>query len=161
MARHPFGPQGRRKARNRTYTVLALLAVVLVIAFMYGPFGADAEDENKPPEIGYPADPNTYVNVPDVNEALVFERPEPNESVTIAQAPEVIVMPEQETTILEPNVPEIAAGPELGETVESNAEADVLIARAAGFINESRIIEARDSLNQALRMPMMPITCQT
>ncbi len=163
MARHPFGPQARRRARNRTYTVLALLIVVLVIAFMYGPFGADAEDENEPIRNDYPADPNAAVaSSADVNEAIAFEPPEPSELVTIVQ-PEVVTMPEPEPAtpepaMPEPNRPQIAAEPELTETIESNPQADVLIARAAGLIGQGTggIIEARESLNQALRMPMGP-----
>ncbi len=153
MARHPFGPLARRRARNRTFTVLALLVVVVVIAFMYGPFGADAEDENNPLDSSYPAGSNT-----DVNETVVFEQPEPNESATIVPPPEVVAMPEPGIVTPELNVPEIAAEPELGETVESNPEADVLIAKAAGLIGQGTggIIEARDSLNRALRMPMSP-----
>jgi len=158
MARHPFGPQARRRARNQTYTVLALLVVVLVIAFIYGPFGADAEDENEPIASGHPADPNATVALAaDVNEAIAFEPPEPSESVTIVQ-PEVVTMPEPETATPEPNRPQIAAEPESTETIESNPQADVLIARAAGLIGQGTggIVEARDSLNQALRMPMGP-----
>jgi len=165
MARHPFGPQARRKARNRTYTVLALLVVVLVIAFMYGPFGAGAEDENKrvegvsPSNRGLEArDTKPPFNVPDMNETVAFERPGPNEPVAIAPQLEVIEMPEPETVTPEPDVPQIAPEPELAETVESNSEADVLIAKAAGLIGRGTggIIEARESLNQTLRMPMSP-----
>ncbi len=158
MARHPFGPMGRRRARNRTYTVLALLVVVVVIAFMYGPFGAGAEDENKPLENGYSADSNVDVDVPDMNETIVIERPGPNEPVAIAPQLEVIETPEPETVTPEPDVPQIAPEPELAETVESNSEADVLIAKAAGLIGRGTggIIEARESLNQTLRMPMSP-----
>jgi lipoprotein-anchoring transpeptidase ErfK/SrfK len=44
------------------------------------------------------------------------------------------------------------------EGIPPNPEADVLIAKAAGLIAQgtSGIIEARDSLNQTLRMPMSP-----
>lgn len=157
MARHPFGPQARRRTRNRTYTVVALLVVVVVIAFMYGPFGADAEDENKLPAGGYPADSNTPVEAPDVNETLVVEQPQPNEPVTIAPQPELVIgLPQQEIEAPEPNVPGIAPEPEPGATDEPNPEADTLIAKAAAFLTErpGKIIEARDSLNQTLRMPM-------
>ena len=172
MARHPFGPQARRRARNRTYTVLALLVVVLVIAFMYGPFGADADDENKTLESSHPADSNATVAevpaVPDVNEATVFELPEPDESETIAQLDE-ITMPEPEPATPEPNTPEVTAESEsitwettaeAGsiEAIQANPEADMLIAKAAGLIAQGTggVMEARDSLNQALRMPMGP-----
>ena len=157
MARHPFGPQARRKARNRTYTVVALLVVVVVIAFTYGPFGADAEDETKRPEEAYTTDSNTPVDVPDVNETAVVEQPQPNEPVAIAPKPELVIpLPQPEIETPEPNVPEIAPDPEPGATDEPNPEADVLIARAAALLTEEpgKIIEARDSLNRTLRMPM-------
>ncbi|MHC4433674.1 MAG: hypothetical protein ACYTBS_17680, partial [Planctomycetota bacterium] len=178
MARHPYGPQARRRARNRTYTVLALLVVVLVIAFMYGPFGADADDENRPLESNDTADSNAAVaelpdvsEAPDMNEAIAFELPEPNESTTIAQLEE-ITMPEPEPPIPEPAIPEpntpevLAEGESLApeitaeggsiEAIAANPEADVLIAKAAGLIAQGTggVIEARDSLNEALRMPM-------
>jgi hypothetical protein len=154
---------------------LALLVVVLVIAFMYGPFGADADDENKPLESNETADSNAALaefpdvpEAPDMNEAIAFELPEPNESMMIAQLEE-ITMPEPELTTPQPNTtevtvesesfaPEIAAEDESIETIAANPEADVLIAKAAGFIAQGTggVIEARDSLNEALRMPMGP-----
>lgn len=162
MARHPFGPMGKRKARNRTYTVLALLAVVVVIAFMYGPWSADAENEGKPVESGYPADFNTDLGEPDANEIVVAEQPRPSAPAAIVPEPEIVVMPEPELEIVipEPDVPQIAVEPEVGVEgmIAPNPEADVLIAKAAGLIAQgnSGIIEARDSLNQTLRMPMSP-----
>ncbi|MHC4167627.1 MAG: L,D-transpeptidase family protein [Planctomycetota bacterium] len=166
MARHPYGPQARRRARNRTYTVLALIVVVILIAFMYGPFGADAEDESKPLESGYPAEPNTAdsdpaVDVPDANENETFlvEEPEPAEPVTIGPEPNSVVpdpQPEIQPAIAEPNLPPVAFQPEPGLTVEPNPEADVLIAEAAALIDQgtSGHLEARGILNQALRMPL-------
>jgi hypothetical protein len=159
---------------------LALLVVVLVIAFMYGPFGADADDENRPLESNDTADSNAAVaelpdvsEAPDMNEAIAFELPEPNESSTIAQLEE-ITMPEPEPPIPEPAIPEpntpevLAEGESLApeitaeggsiEAIAANPEADVLIAKAAGLIAQGTggVIEARDSLNEALRMPMGP-----
>ncbi|UCE49004.1 MAG: L,D-transpeptidase family protein [Phycisphaerales bacterium] len=143
MARHPYGPQARRRARNRTYTVLALLTVVAVIAFMYGPFGADAEDESIP--ANYPIEPNMTDNVPDANETVVAE------PVAIAPGPEVVEIVEPE-----PNLPAVAFGTETLSSVEPNPEADTLIAEAAALINQrtSGHLEAREILNQALRMPL-------
>lgn len=171
MARHPHGPQARRRARNRTYTVLALITVVLVIAFMYGPFGADAEDESQPIEsglnvegvpasdLGLQAADTMPAYVPDVNDAVVGEEPEPVEQVTLAPEPEVVIPePEIQTVIGEPesNLPVVAVEHEAGLSVEPNPEADVLIAEAAALISQGTggHLEARDSLNQALRMPL-------
>ena len=163
MARHPYGPQARRRARNRTYAVLALIVVVILIAFMYGPFGADAEDENKPLDSGYPADSNTVAEVPDANEneTFVVEEPEPVEPETIVPEPNMVVpdpQPEIEPAIAEPEpiLPAVAVQPEPGLSVEPNPEADLLIAEAATLIDQgtSGHVEARASLNQALRMPL-------
>ena len=97
MARHPFGPQARRRARNRTYTVLGLLVVVVVIAFMYGPFGADAGDEDKTVDNGFRADLNTDVLVPKVNDTATF-MPQPREEP-------VAFVPPAEVAVPEPDVP--------------------------------------------------------
>lgn len=173
MARHPYGPQARRRARNRTYTVLALLVVVFVIAFMYGPFGADAEDESKPFESGQRVEgvpPSNYgpeardtmspAGTRDMNDTIMDGEPEPGEAVAIAPEPEVVVRNVQHEVVEmpqpEPNLPVFAVGTELGSSVEPNPEADVLIAEAAALISQgtSGHLDARDSLNQALRMPL-------
>jgi len=173
MARHPYGPQARRRARNRTYTVLALLTVVVIIAFMYGPFGADAENEGKPLDGDYTVDSNSVPDVPyaphvpDVNDSVVAEETAPTEPVAADSDPAVNdvqplvavqnVRPEVvETAEPEPNLPEFAVQTELVPSVEPNPEADVLIARAAAQIAQgtSGHLEARESLNQALRMPL-------
>ncbi len=148
MARHPFGPQARRRARNRTYTVLGLFVVVVVIAFIYGPFGADAGDEDKTVDNGFTAGPDTDVVVPKVNNTAAFVP-------QLSEEPAAFVPP-AEVAVPEPDVPEIVPVPEPEPTVEANPDAGGLIAEATAFIKESpsKIIEARDSLNRALRMPM-------
>ena len=175
MARHPYGPLARRRARNRTYTVLALITVVLVIAFMYGPFGADAEDESLPVEIGQvvegvpPSDLGlqasgtmSLADTPDMNDAIMAEEPEQLEAEPVAPEPEVVMsdpLPEiMGMAEPEPSLPAIAVAPEAGLSIEPNPEADVLIAEAAGLISQGTggHLEARDSLNQALRMPLSP-----
>ncbi len=164
MARHPYGPQARKRARNRTYTVLALLAVVLIIAFMYGPFGADAEDEGMPAENNYPVEPNMVASdLPDANETLAAEQSEPVEpnmaTLSVTENTEPEPLPEVvNLTEAEPNLPTVAAEMEI-ETFspgEPNPQADTLIAEAADLINQgsSGYLEARETLNQALRMPL-------
>jgi len=130
MARHPFGPRGGQRARNRIYTVLALLFIVVVIAFIYGPFG---NNEAEILEKGLPADANSDANVPGENET----------------GKDVVIKPEP---VPAPNLPKIAPGP----TVEPNPEAAELINKATALISEkpSKIIEARERLNETLRMPM-------
>jgi LysM repeat protein len=113
----------------------------MVIAFYYGPFG---KNEAEP----VPATPPAEVNVP-------TETPKVEE--TVAATPQADVQPE-------PNAPKVAPKPSPEPTpeptpppgVETNTDAARLIAEATDLINQkpSRIIEARNKLNEALRMSM-------
>ncbi len=155
MARHPFGTRTGRRNRNRMYTaLLALLVVCVVIAFYYGPFGkneADTIDGNTIPQ----PEVNTDTNTADLSQMPVV--PEESEATIEAKAPDV-----NETTAfvppveIEPELPETPPEPAPGPTVEPNPEAATLIADATAMLSEkpSRIIEARDKLNEALRIPM-------
>jgi hypothetical protein len=157
MARHPFGPRAGRRNRNRTYTILvAVLVVCVAIAFYYGPFGKNEADTIDTPP---PGDTNTNTIEP-VESKTPYE-PE------IIKEPEVIEESEQneltasippEVTPPEPKLPKIAPEPTPGPTVEPNPEAASLITEATTLLGESpgKIVEARDKLNQALRMPMSP-----
>ncbi len=146
MARHPFGPRAGRRTRNRTYTILlAVLVICVAIAFYYGPFGKNEADtiDTTPP-----GDTNTDTISPDESktpyEPEVTEKSEENELTAFVPPLEV------------QTVPEIAPEPTPGPTVEPNPEAAALIAEATALISEKpvKITEARDRLNQALRMPM-------
>ena len=149
MARHPFGTRAVRKNRNRMYTaLLALLVVCVVIAFYYGPFGkneADTIDDNTIPQ----PEVNTDTNAADLSQMPVVpdeaEVSEVNETTAFVPPVEV-----------EPELPEAPPEPAPGPTVEPNPEAAALIADATAMLSEkpSRIIEARDRLNEALRIPM-------
>ena len=157
MARHPFGPRAGRRNRNRTYTILlAVLVICVAIAFYYGPFGKnEAEtidttptgDTNietiEQPESKTPYEPEV------IKEPEVTEEPKQNELA--ASVPPVEVPPT-------PELPKIAPEPAPGPTVEPNPEAASLITEAAALLGEKpgKIVEARDKLNQALRMPMSP-----
>jgi len=157
MARHPFGPRAGRRTRNRTYTILlAVLVIGVVIAFYYGPFGKNEADTI---DIAPPGDTNIDTTVADESEIkkepVVIKEPEvakePEVNETIAFVPPVEVEKE-------PELLEIAPEPTPGPTVEPNPEAAALIAEATALISEKpvKIIEARDRLNLALRMPMSP-----
>ena len=149
MARHPFGPRAGRRTRNRTYTILlAVLVIGVAIAFYYGPFG---KNEAETIDMTPPGDTNTDTISPDESrtpyEPEVPKESEQNELT--ASVPPVEVQ-------TEPELSEIAPEPTPGPTVEPNPEAAALIAKATALISEKpvKIIEARDRLNQALRMPM-------
>jgi len=142
MARHPLGAREGQKARNQTYTILAVvLIIVAVIAFYYGPFG---KNEAEPIEVSPPPDTNNAAaSAPEVNE-IVTRLPLPG------RAPEA--------NLPEPNLPEPAPVPVMEPVVEFGTEAAALIAAATALIDEgsSGIIAAREKLNEALRMPMTP-----
>jgi len=155
MARHPFGPRAGRRTRNRTYTILvAVLVIGVVIAFYYGPFGKNEADTI---DIAPPGDTNIDTVAADESDA-------PNESEitrepAVIEEPEVVETPEfvpPVEVVKEPELPKITPERTLGPTVEPNPEAAALIAEAATLLSETpgKIVDARDKLNQALRMPM-------
>jgi LysM repeat protein len=132
---------------------LTVLVICVAVAFYYGPFGKNkaetvdsttTDDTNI--EITEPAEPMAS------HEPEVLEESEENEvatSVPPVEAPPVEVPPTQE-------LPEIAPEPAPGPTVEPNPEAAALIKEAAALLSDSpsKIVEARDKLNEALRIPM-------
>lgn len=141
MARYPKGSRAARRARNRIYTVLALLIMGAVFLYIYGYFDKnETETANGTPLLNA----NPDFNVPVTNETAAIEPPaelEPSSEVQPAQV-----------SVNEPSFPQIQTGP----AVEPNPEADVLIKEATTLLEETpgKIIEARDKLNIALRMPM-------
>jgi LysM repeat protein len=163
MARHPFGPRAGRRTRNRTYTILlAVLAIGVAIAFYYGPFGKnEAETIDTTPQ----GDINIDTTAADESETpyeseitkepVVTNEPEVNEESEVNETTAFVPPVEVEK---EPELPIIAPEPTLGPSVESNPEATTLITEAVGLLSEnpSKIVEAREKLNQALRMPMSP-----
>ena len=132
MARHSHRPRGRQRTQSWRYIIPVLLIIVVVIAFKYGPFG-----KNKSTDGTFDITPDA--NVPELNET--------GPEVVIEPEPEPLPEPEPE-----PNLPDIATVPD----VEPNPEAAELIVEATALLSEkpSRIIEAREKLNDALRMPM-------
>ncbi len=138
MARYPLGSQGRRRdrTRNRVYTILALFIIAVIIALTYGP-GPFGKNKDETVEILPEA------NVPEADETRTYSVMEPE--------PEIEPVPEPEP-VLEPNLPKV----ELEPTVEPNPEAAKLMAEAMAMLGEkpSRIIDARERLSKALRMPM-------
>ena len=132
MARRSHRPRGRRRNVNWIYIIPVLLIVAVAIAFHYGPFGKDESTDET-------ADITPEANVPEMNET----------------EPEVVIGPEPEPLpepSPEPNLPDIAPVPD----VEPNPEVAELIAEATAQLGEkpSRIIDAREKFNVALRMPM-------
>lgn len=132
MARHSLHSRGRRKTQSWRYIIPVLLIIVVVLTFIYGPFGKNKSTDET---VGITPD----ANVPELNET------EPE--IVIRPEPEPLPEPEPE-----PNLPDIATVPD----VEPNPEAAELIVEATALLSETpgRIIEAREKLNDALRMPM-------
>ncbi len=137
MARHPAGSRAARRSRNRIYTVLALLIIGVVFVYIYSPFDSG---ETEPIDNNPQLNTNPGLNVPVVNEMPVIESPVQEEP---SLGPELVS---------EPSLAEIPYGP----TVDPSPEAEALIKEATALLNESpgKIIEARDKLNMALRIPM-------
>lgn len=156
MARHPFGPRAGRRNRNRTYTILlAILVIFVAIAFYYGPFGKNEAETIKPT----PAEDTNFEAIKPVeyktaNEPEVPEKPDETEVAT--STPPAVTTPVEVPPVKE--LPKIATEPTPGQTIEPNPEATTLISDTTALLNESpgKIVEARDKLNQALRMPMSP-----
>ena len=163
MARHPFSPRAGRKTRNWTYTILlAVLVICVVIAFYYGPFGKNEADT-----IDIAPDGDMDVDTTAVDETDVPYETEIVKEPVVTQEPVVAREPEMSRTTAYvppvevekvPELPKIAPEPTPGQTIEPNPEAAALIANATALLSEtpSKIVEAREKLNQALRMPMSP-----
>jgi lipoprotein-anchoring transpeptidase ErfK/SrfK len=140
------------------YTILlGVLIVGVLIAFYYGPFG---KNEAETIDTDTATQDETKVDTAQTDEPEVVYEPEIKKSM-VTKEPEVVEMttpaPPAELK-KEPELPEAAPEHIPGPTVEPNPEATTLIAEAATLLSEnpSKIIEARDKLNQALRMPMSP-----
>lgn len=129
MARHR-----RSRGRNRSaiYIVVGLVAVVVVIGLIYGigPFGANGGDVSPGPN--------------DVN--LV--------AINLFQGNDAGVSPPVKIEKFEPNIPPAVIEPV--PEVMANPKAGGLISEAMALLSAtpSRIIEARDKLNEVLSMPM-------
>ena len=129
MARHR-GSKGQN--RSAIYIVVALVAVVVVIGLIYGisPFGTNGGGVSSGPnDVNLVATNSLEGNDIGFSPQKKIEKPEPN-------IPPVAIEP----------VPEVTANPRAGELI---AEAMALLSGAP-----SRIIEARDKLNETLKMPM-------
>jgi hypothetical protein len=157
MARHPFGPRAGRRNRNRTYTILlAVLVICVAIAFYYGPFG---KNEAEPIDKSSMDNTTTETTVPEESttpsEPVVIKEPEAPKKPEV-QEPAVPVKPTE--VLPEPELPKTTPEPTPGQTIEPNPEASTLISEATALLNENpaKIVEARDKLNQTLRMPMSP-----
>ncbi|MHC4740933.1 MAG: L,D-transpeptidase family protein [Planctomycetota bacterium] len=133
MARH-HASRGRNQ--NVIYIVVGLVAMVVIIGLISGirPFGADGS--NIPVEPNNNALSNESPPVEnddsDISEAIEIEKPEPN-------IPPIVVDPPKEVR------------PATDLTADMIAEATALL---SGTPN--RIIEGRDKLNAALKMPITP-----
>ncbi len=141
MARYPAGPRGRR-TRNRIYTILAVLVVGIVLVYFYGPFD---KGETEAVNEGPPMNANADYDVPVTAESTeVDEPPALTDTGTLS-------MPET-ASVEKPTITEIPSGP----NVKPNPAAGELIKEATELLGKTpvKLIEARDKLSIALRMPM-------
>jgi len=157
MARHPNGARAGQKARNRTYTIVAVVLIVgALIAFYYGPFGKNEAEPIDVSETSLESDANDVAAVePEVNGIITLTPPE-----EVTPEPNLAVSGEAEPTIPlpEPNLPEPAPIPVSVPVVQPGDEAAAMIASAETLMNQGSggILAAREKLNEALRMPMSP-----
>ena len=145
MARHPLGPRAGQRARNRTYTLLlAGLLVVMVVAFYYGPFG---KNEAEPLDQATP-DVNIVTQEPTFEPPIVTLPPAEAQPAPVPPTPAPVPEPVQQAI----SQPEPAVTP----AVQEESDAVKLIAEAKSLMNKkpSRIVQARDKLSEALRLPM-------
>jgi LysM repeat protein len=127
----------------------------VVIAFYYGPFGKnEAEIIDITPQGDtnidtIAADKSKVPDESEIKEPVVTKKPQVNEPIAFVPPAE----PEKKV-----ESPQIATESAPGLTVEPNPEAATLITEATALLGEKpgKIIEARDKLNQSLRMPMSP-----
>ncbi len=141
MARYTSTLYARRRnrTRNRIYIVSALLIVAAVVAFIYGnnPFG-----RNRAPGYQPAVEVNEVVEAPpaEVQPAQDLSRPDPPQQ------------PKSDSS--SPKTDLIKVGPE--PAAQPNPQVDKLVQEAAALISQtpSRIIEARERLNDAMSMPM-------
>ncbi len=131
MARRPTGP--RHGMQNAIYIVAGLIVIVVIgVIFGLNPFGKDKK-----------------ASPPDTNDLKIPEANTPDVNDKGSTQPKQFVLEE-------PNLgsPRVEPKPD----AEANPAAEELIAQAATLIGAtpSRIIEARDKLNDALKMPMSP-----
>lgn len=142
MARRSHRPRGKRRTINWIYIIPVVLIVAVAIAFHYGPFGKNKNQDE-------PNDITSEANVPEMKETEPKIVKEPKQEPE--RTPEPLPEPPPEP-VLQPNLPEIAPV----QDVEPNPEAAALIAEATALLSEkpSRIIDAREKLNETLRIPM-------
>ena len=170
MARHPHGARAGQKARNRTYTIIAVILVIgAAIAFYYGPFG---KNEAEPIDTVPPPDTNEIeASMPEANDVITLSPPAgvaSDREVSLTGEPNIPEpdVPKPDVVVQEPNLPrrevsltgEPAPIPAEEPVFQPGDEAAALIASAQTLIatGSDGIIAARDKLNQALRMPMSP-----
>jgi len=131
MARHR-GSRGRNY--SAIYIVVGLVAVVVVVGYIYGigPFGANGGDVS-----------------PDLNDVNFV-------AIDPLEGNDTGLSPPKKIEKFEPNIPPVLIDPVPEMT--ANPRAGELIAEAMAMLSgtPSRIIEARDKLNEILAMPMSP-----
>jgi len=153
MARYRFPWFSRPTARsqNRIYIISALLVVALVFVFIYGRRLSNKNEDQPVGSLPEPKVVTAYVN--ERSKAPVVEAlPEP-EAVTTEKR--VDVQPVQPLAAEAKQQHDLISVPPKPST-ESDPKVTEIIAEAMALVNEkpSRVIEARDRLNDALLMPM-------
>lgn len=148
MARFPSSSYVRRKGRNLrwVYSISALFIIAVVITFIYGnPFGKNEEDTSArlDTKVENETKPLPAVVPNTIPKRIVEPKITPKSTVEPKIAPKTVV--ETKTPTITP-----------ASTTEANPKVTELIDEAMLLVNAtpSKIIEARDRLNEAFSMPM-------
>lgn len=155
MARRSNRLRGRRNTQTYRYIVPALLIVVLVIAIIYGRLDRGEEPNditNTTTEANIPVMETQEPTVTEETEVVKEREPEPEPLPQ--RLPEPIPEPEPEVTVTE--IKQDSQDITIVPDVSPNPEAAALIAEAATLLGQEpgRVIDAREKLTEAFRMPM-------
>lgn len=158
MARRSHRLRSRRKSQSWKYIIPVVLIVVLALAIKYRHFGNDAASKDVDPNDINDVSLQSDTTEVEAKEQEVAKEPEQDQlpQRLPEPIPEPIPEPQTETKlpVTEPkqDLPVIPSVPD----VAPNPEATALIAQATTLLGEEpgRIIEAREKLTEAFRMPM-------
>jgi lipoprotein-anchoring transpeptidase ErfK/SrfK len=141
-----------RRTRNRNYTILFLLFIVVAFA-VYFRFFNDNKAGTEPIDVNTPVETNPVSALPPPNSATELLIPaeinQPPVAVQVMPVNEPIrqdVIPQQESPVITQTAPSAAPNAEVAKAI---VQANALLTA-----QPPKIIEARDVLNSVIRIPM-------
>ena len=140
-----FGPRTGRRNRSRVYSVLAVLLIFVILAYIYGPFGnSDSESLESPT----PMHADTSISLSNEGSTPAINDNAMAGPSSAESQPQVQPKPIQEVSV--PSREAVSTE----SIIEPDTETGTLINQAMELLNQNpgSIIEARDKFNKALRM---------